>query len=222
MKAVLTGMFVFAVAAAWGCAQHGDVALLESRLRRQEDRLRELEASLEERTEQLRSVRREAELLRTQMADRGTNPPLPEQTRILAQVRGVTLRGLFTSGLDRDGSPGDEALSVLLVPHDADGDLVKVPGKIFLEVLDLSRPSGEQQIAAWTFDETDRDDHWHSGLFATGYLYELPWPEPPRNSRLTVHARLTTPDGRQFDTSRTIEITPPEPVSLTAGSDRQP
>ena len=112
----------------------------------------------------------------------------------------------------------------MLTPVDAGDDLLKLPGAIQLELLDLSMPAGRQQIGNWEFTAEDSRQHWHSGPFGSGYVFKLPWQQPPVNSELTLHAKMTTADGRTFDTSQVINITPPteeaSPVPLPGNAIR--
>ncbi|UCC28868.1 MAG: hypothetical protein JSU86_11775, partial [Phycisphaerales bacterium] len=42
----------------------------------------------------------------------------------------------LSGGADYDGQPGDDGVTVYLRPRDADGDVVKVPGRITIQLLD--------------------------------------------------------------------------------------
>ncbi len=192
-----------------GCVARGNVDLLETRIRHHEDRLVEFESQLAATRRQLEVARNEAAVLRSQLTDRGAAAILPEQASVLFQATGIKFNSLLTGGLDRDGSAGDEMLSVILTPHDADGDMLKLPGAIELEVLDLSKAEGSQRLGTWNFDAAQSRDYWHSGLVGSGYLFQLPWQQTPESSELLLHARFTTTDGRQFDTSTQIQIEPP-------------
>lgn len=194
-----------------GCATQGNLDLLEARLRQQEDRLFELQARLEETQAELVVARKEAEGLRTQLSSQGQSPILPEQAQALYRAEGVRFNSLLTGGLDTDGSPGDDLISAVLAPHDSDGDLVKLPGAIEIELLDLSQPHDRRRIGHWEYPLEESREHWHSGLVGSGYLFKLPWQRPPESSELLLHARMTTPDQRQFDAAIQVEIEPGNP-----------
>jgi outer membrane murein-binding lipoprotein Lpp len=208
-----------ALAFAAGCATRGRVDLLESRLRQQEDSIATLESDLSRSQSHLEAARREAADLRTRLASAGDRGPI-EQTSALGQATGISLNKFLTGGLDRDSVPGDELLSALVVPSDADGNLVKVPGDILLSVLDLSKPEHEQLVGRWEFKAAESEQLWHSGFLGSGYVLRVPWQRPPQSSNLLLHARLTTTDGRQFDTSQSIHVNPPPAgTTATAGAD---
>ena len=119
----------------------------------------------------------------------------------------------MTGGLDRDGSPGDELLNVVLAPHDSEGDVVKLPGRIQLDVLDLSRADNDRLIGRWEFTVDESRQHWNRTWFGSGYHFNLPWQQVPESNELLLHARLTTTDDRVFNTSTTIHIHPPGATS---------
>jgi outer membrane murein-binding lipoprotein Lpp len=198
-----------------GCASTGQIEVLESRLRRQEDAANQLQSQLAESQSQLQAARREAVDLRTQLAD-GKRTARTEQLSALGTVEGISLNKYLTGGLDRDGVAGDEMLSAVVVPADADGNLVKAPGSVILTVLDLSKPEAQQQVGHWEYGPKDSESLWHSGFLGSGYVVRVPWQKIPDSPTLLVHARLKTIDGRQFDTSQSIRITPPAATAQAA------
>lgn len=211
--------FLFALVLVCGCATRGNADLLEARLRQQEDRLFSLQSHLEETQAELAVARKEADGLRTQLASQGEDAILPEQASVLYRVEGIQFNSLLTGGLDGDGIPGDDLISAVLVPHDVDGDLLKLPGKIEIELLDLSQPEDRQRIGRWEFPLEESRDYWHRGLVGSGYLFKLALQEKPVSSPLLLHARMTTPDDRQFDTSTQVEINTGNPASTPQGRD---
>ncbi|HBL46823.1 hypothetical protein, partial [uncultured Gimesia sp.] len=48
--------------------------------------------------------------------------------------------------------------------------------------------------------------HWYSGFAGSGFRFELPWQTTPRNSELTLVVRMTSPDGRTFNTTSSLKI----------------
>jgi hypothetical protein len=202
-------MSALAALAACGCGARGDVDLLEARLRQQEDSLARLESQLAAARSELSVVEKERNDLRQQLAGRSETILLPEQAHAFYRAAGIEFNKLLTGGFHQDGRPGDEVLNAVLMPRDADGELLKLPGAIALEVLDLAKPPDEQRIARWEFSEEETREHWHRALIGSGYVFRLPWPNRPESPELLLHGRLTTPDGRQFDTSQVIRVAPP-------------
>ncbi len=202
-------MSALIVACLSGCALRGNTELLEARLRQQEDRVVRMETELRTAQSELAAAQGETHHLREQLAGRGQQTLLPEQADSMFRATGIQFNRLLTGGLDRDGSKGDELVSAVVVPHDADGELVKLPGRIELTAYDLSQNQEQKLIGKWEYGVEECRGLWHSGFLGSGYLIRVPWTQIPSNSKVLLHARLTTPDGRQFDTSEHVEIEPP-------------
>jgi outer membrane murein-binding lipoprotein Lpp len=192
-----------------GCASRHRIDVLETRLRQKEDALARLHGELATARNDLQVARRETAMLRNQLAGTGERVLLPEQADALFRVTAIEFSELLTGGVDQDGVAGDEQLSVVLIPYDANGELVKVPGTIELELFDPAKPEAVQRIGRWKFDTEESLTHWHRGFLGGGYLFHLAWQEPPQSPQLVLHGRLTTSDGRQFETSRPVRVTPP-------------
>jgi hypothetical protein len=205
----LTWMSVVLLCGFAGCVGHGRTELLEGELRQQEDRASALERQLAETQTELKGARNEADLLRRQMSEKGLGPLLPEQANLLLKAVSVRFVPLQTSGVDRDDQVGHELLSVMLAPHDAEGGIVKLPGAVEFQVVDLAEPEGRQKLGTWSYSVEQTQPQWQGGLFATGYLFEVPWKQPPRHEDLTLHAKFTTPDGRAFTATQQIKVHPP-------------
>lgn len=203
-------MFLASIAILAGCATPGDAELLESQLRLQDDTISQLQLQLSSATDELKVAHAESTALRDQLAERGSLASvLPEQADVLYRVHGVRLHKFFTGGVNKDDQPGDEAISVLLVPHDKDGTLLKLPGGVHIDIFDMALPPDRQKIGSWDFTDEETRSAWHVGFFGSGFLLELPWKEIPVSPTLTVHARLLTTDGRDFHTTKQVQITPP-------------
>ena len=196
-----------------GCATRGNVDVLESQLRKQEDQIFAIETQLSQSESELTLARREVQTLRVQLAERGKPTLLPEQSQLLHRLAGVRVQKYFSGGLDRDGVPGDDLLNVVVVPHDEDGETLKSPGELEIEAIDLSAPEGESQLGVWRFSSEEVAKHWHSGL-TSGFQFRMPWQLPPASENVVLQARFRTLDGRQFGTSAEIRVTPnPEVVA---------
>lgn len=203
-----------------GCSTTSKTDVLEARLRSQEDMIAVYESEVQRFKTELAAARRETEDLRLQLAD-GTRPVTPaEESAAAFRAAGIQLSSLMTGGLDTDGEPGHDVLSVVLIPHDGDGELVKVPGQIEIEALDPSHAGGAQRIGHWKFDQRDIHEYWHKGVVQSGYQFQLPWQTAPRADQVLVLAHLTTADGRRFDTTLTVKVDPPGISTDVAPADR--
>ena len=195
-----------AACALGGClGARGDIEAVEAQLRQQQDRADKYARELSQVRQELDVARQEADLLRRQMADSGGQALPAEFTDSLFRVQRLQFNSLMSGGRDRDGQPGDDVLVAVLTPVDEHGDLVKLPGTIELEAIDLTRPEAERQIGKWTFDPAQSRQLWKRGLFSAGYQVEVPWQRPP-SKELLLYARLTTADGRQFDATQSVKV----------------
>ena len=213
-RALLLLILLLQLSAAGCVGRRGNVELLEARLRQNQDQLARHQRTLAETEAELTIARQEANLLREQMANAGASPLPAEYTSSLFQVEDIQFNTLMTGGRDQDGVPGDELLVVLFAPYDEHGELVKLPGRIELEAIDLSRTEEEgRRIANWVFDPEESRDLWRTAPFSRGFELRLVWPQPPEAEEILLHARLSTGDGRHFDASHTIAIVPLQEAS---------
>lgn len=183
--------------------------LVEARLRQQEDAIRELEGRLRQSHESIAALQQEADSLRL-ASQQGLQPIPPEQADPTFRVAKIEVSSLMSGGIDRDQAPGDDQFTVLLSPRDASGNTLRVGGDLEIELFDFTRPSDNQRIGHWQINRAKSGDLWHQGLVGTGYQFTSNWQQPPSSSDVHVHARLTTVDGRQFDTTSKLRVTPPQ------------
>ena len=197
---------------ACGCASgRGNTSALEAELRQQEDRIVRLQTELRHVSDDLAATRREADSFRAQATAVGQVALVAEQAEVLFRAEGLRINTLLTGGIDEDNVPGDEVLHLVLEPTDADGNTVKLPGEVMVEITDPAADGAARQVGAWTFPADQVRLAWQSGLFVTGFKFRLPWNVPPSHGRLIVHARLSTADGRRFDATETVQVKPPAP-----------
>lgn len=201
-----TWMSALLALAGVGCASTGNVDTLESQLRQQEDQITALQGQVTGLDRELRVAREEAGMLRAQLQSEGKRTLVSEQAEILSRAETIKFSPMLTSGVDLDSQPGDDAISVLLMPLDGDGDLVKLSGAVELELFDLSRPRAEQLIGEWKFSVDEARALWHRGFMSAGYLFHLNWQRPPQSRELTLHGRLVAPDGRQFNATQPLKV----------------
>lgn len=188
-----------------GClAPRGNVELLEEELRVQELRIDKLHRDLMGTKEELRLAHREADLLRQQNANPGRIPILPEQAEHWLRATGVTFHSLLS-----DYDEKEQVLKTVLLPVDSEGGVVKLPGSIEIRAFDLSN-SEDQLIGEWKFDLEKAREIWHAGLVSTGYRLDLPLHQARPGNQITLHAKLTSVDGREFTTQRDFSLTTPQ------------
>jgi hypothetical protein len=140
------------------------------------------------------------------------SPELAAQTY---GVRSITL-GRQTGGYDNDDCPGDEALQVVLEPHDPDGHTIKAPGSLEVLALEIAPEGLKKPLSSWLVPPDQLRHSWRSGLLSTAYFVVLPWKNWPTCDKLRVVARFTLADGRVFEADRDVL------VHLTAPALRKP
>lgn len=182
--------------------------LVEARLRQQDDTIRELERRLQSSNETVAALQQEADTIRL-ASQQGMQPIPPEQADSTFRVAKLEVSSLMSGGIDRDQSPGDDQFTLLLTPRDATGNTLRAVGNLDIELLDFTRPSEQQRIGQWQFSRADVGTMWHQGLVGQGYQFTSPWQQLPSSPDVHVHARLTTVDGRQFDATSKLRVTPP-------------
>jgi hypothetical protein len=199
-----------------GCAgSSADVDLLEARLRDQQDLVSRYERMADQSREELSASRQETNLLRTQLAQAGASPLLPEHADVLLRAEKLAFHPMMTGARNTDASTGDDVFNVVLTPQAKDGETIRLIGDLEIEALDLSRPEGQQQIGAWTYSADQARELWHSGFLSSGYQMDLAWDALPQSPEVVLHARLKTADGRQLDATQQIQVD--LPVIQTAG-----
>jgi hypothetical protein len=190
------------------CATRGDVDALESQLRQLELAQEDVAAQLVQAREVLKVAQRDSEALRKQLTEHRLVALSPEQADVFYRAEAIRFNMFMTSGQDRDGFPGDEGLSVLLTPVDAHGDLVKLAGDVDLDLFDMTRPTDQQRLGQWKFTLDEVRQRWHKGFLSAGYLFQVDWQTRPVSPELTLHARMTVADGRQFDATTQVKVAP--------------
>ena len=134
-----------------------------------------------------------------------------EASSSVAAVKGITL-GRQTGGYDSDDCPGDKALQVVVEPVDADGSVIKAPGKLYVEAIEVTPEGIKVPLCFWEVPPDQLRRSWKSGLLSTGYYEILPWKSWPSQTKMRVIARLTLADQRMFEAEKdvTIRLTPLE------------
>jgi hypothetical protein len=189
-----------------GCVSRGNVDVLEARLRETQDSLRANERELSQVRNELELAQKETDQLRNRASTVGHKVIPAEHAQSLGRVSGLSINRLMSGGKDQDGDKQDEAIQVIVTPHDSEGDLVKIAGQLEIEAYDLTKSGDDKRIGRWMFEPGEVRKHWHAGFLSSGYQFHLPLDEAPGGKQLLVHARMLTTDGRQFDTNQTLAV----------------
>jgi hypothetical protein len=181
---------------------------LEAQIRAQDARIIGLTRSLEDTRAELNVANIESRALRESLNNL-TPPPSTEQAENSFRVTSIQIVSLLSGGLDRDDEPGDELLTLLITPQDQSGETLRTDGTLTVEAFDFSRTGEQQRVGRWEFAGRDLADLWHSGVIGRGFRLVQPWQTAPSSSEVTLHVRLVNSDGRQFDQTGRLTITPP-------------
>jgi len=203
--AVLARWFAFTLIAlhfsfSLGCANKR-YDLLEAELRTRERELTETRLALE----QARNLNR-AYVQQSHAGQPEAGPKVPgPQAAVYIPIKEISLaRG--TGGVDEDGVPGDEGLMVVVVPKDEDGTAVKVPAQLHIAAWEVTAAGLKNPIGTWTVPAEKVRPTWRSGFVSTGYFVGVPWQTYPSTEKVRVAVRLTTLDGRAFETDKDIIV----------------
>lgn len=154
-------------------------------------------------TQENASVRQQKERLERTVGQRdGTIAALHQQIRRLEGFGPERPADLFapvrleiaklSGGHDYDGRRGDDGVTVYLRPRDADGDVVKVPGRISVQLLDNTELDSPKVIAVCQLDDADGlREAWYGQFGTQHYTLKCPFPpglKPPR--RVDVKAEF--------------------------------
>lgn len=124
-------------------------------------------------------------------------------------VEELAFNHLFTGGNNTDGVPGDEGITLLVEPRNAQGDIVFPEGSLDISLLDQAAPTEEQaRLGRWRLTADEVREQFHEAAVGRGIRLELPWQrQAPRRERLQLFVRfLRDQDGQQVDASRNFKI----------------
>jgi hypothetical protein len=207
MKQYLTTwMSLMLILTLTGCGGRGNSDLLEARLREQEDSIFALQRDLKDSQQALQSAREQSAAMQKQLAKSSNGGLLPEQSKTLFRVTGVKVNSLLTGGVDLDSKPGDELWTTVITPHDVDGETVKLPADLELELVDLNQPEDQRRVGVWKFSSQEVRSRWYSGFAGSGFRFELPWQSAPASEELTLLVRMKSQDGRTFQTTAPLKV----------------
>jgi hypothetical protein len=95
-----------------------------------------------------------------------------------------------SGGADYDGKPGEDGVTVYVRPVDADGDAVKAPGELRIELTDGSTPGRQTPIGLYEFrDSAELRPMWYSRFGTQHYTARCPFPpgrRPSEGARIVI------------------------------------
>ena len=193
--------------------------LLETRIRNHEQTITALQRSVSSLETERNVARREADTLRV-AAEKKNSVIIPaEHAETQLRVSSIAISRMLSGSLDRDEKHGDELLTVLVAPTDATGETLRASGQLEVTAIDFAAATDQQKIGYWSFNRDRTRDMWHSGLIGRGIQVTVPWQILPASDSITIHARLTLPDGRHFDSTEAIRVWAPAKTADSSSVD---
>ncbi len=177
---------------------------VESELRGRENEVRELRDELDRTSVYNQSLEQELRALRGEL---GVGPD--GHTPAAYPVQSVVL-GRQTGGRSNTDCPGDDALQVQVEPKDPEGQSIKAPGQLLVQVQEITKEGIKRPLSSWAIPPEQMRRSWRSGLLTTGYVVNLPWKVWPSTEKLRVTAQFQLVDGRVFEADKdiTVRLTP--------------
>lgn len=120
----------------------------------------------------------------------------------------------LSGGADFDGRPGDDGVVIYLRPIDADGDVVKAPGRIRIGVYDATKIEAPRVLGVYEFNDLEvLRRNWHGKFLTQHYTLRCPiapGTELPASRRVTVQAEfLEFLTGATLSATKELTIAPP-------------
>jgi hypothetical protein len=171
------GLLLTTVSACTSPGQRARLVQDNESLRREKQQLERLVA---ERDGTIAALRQQVEYLK------GFNPERPADLFAPVKIEIASLTG----GADHDDEPGDDGVTVYLRPCDRDGHVVKVPGRIKIQLLDNTDLARPRLIALYEFsDPEELRKAWYGRFGSQHYTLRCPFPpgvKLPEARRLNV------------------------------------
>ncbi|HNQ22693.1 MAG TPA: hypothetical protein PKK06_06330 [Phycisphaerae bacterium] len=150
-----------------GCESAGErVRLAKENQQLRDDRAR-LERTLTQRDGSLVQLRDQL----TRLQQLGPDRPFAAFAPVRIEIASLS------GGADFDGKPGHDGVRLYIRPIDADGDVVKVPGRIRVQLLDESELGKPRLLGLYVFDKLDDLRRmWHGKFLTQHFTVDCPFP----------------------------------------------
>jgi len=130
-------------------------------------------------------------LLQKQMDNlKGFSPDRPIDMFAPVKLEIASLSG----GADYDDMPGDDGITVYLRPRDADGDVVKVPGRMKVQLMDNTDIGSPRVLGVYVFNDLNEvRKTWHSKFGTQHFTLKCPFRpyiELPKSRKVMVSAEF--------------------------------
>ncbi len=134
---------------------------------------------------------------------------LPDKTRLddLCPLESVKLTR-YTGFYDKDDDGTRESLIVYVQPIDTQGDTIKTPGAIDVQLWDLAKEPDGARLGQWHVGPKELHKLWFSTLMKTNYRMIFPIPESAGKLDKPLTVKMTFTDyltGQVFEQQHVIE-----------------
>ena len=131
------------------------------------------------------------------------------------RVTHIVLDPRFTMGQDFDQRGGDDGISVLIEPRNADDLFVSEPGEVSIVVLDPALREIDPYVGRWEIDWQESQQRMQrNAVHGRGILLRLPWPNGyPKHSKLRLFVRYVTANGEKLQAEAELNISLPGQLS---------
>lgn len=145
---------------------------------------RRLEHTIAECDATVAALRGQIDNLRTWSSDRPADLFAPTRIEIAS----------LSGGADYDDKPGDDGITVYIRPRDADNDVVKVPGRLEIQLLDNANLQSPRVLGVYVFEADKLRNLWHGRFMTNHYTLKCPFSpggELPKTRKLLISAKFS-------------------------------
>lgn len=207
---------VCALSGCIGAEARRNQELLEADLRSQERHIQEMKEDLDRKEGVIHNL--DVEVERAQMAAVRGKPEGGESAPVVNVVKDIVL-GRLTGGVRQNPKAlFDDALQVILEPRDVDGDAIKAPGSVHIDLFEITPQGLKTPLSSWDISHRELRRLWNEPLIGgPSYRSTLPWKALPTTEKLRVVVRFTTLDGKLFEAEREFSIKLPDGIVTRPG-----
>lgn len=132
---------------------------------------------------------------------------IPKDQLELWSLRRIEI-GRFTGLYDKDKDGTKEQFVVYVQPIDQDGDLIKSPGSVDVQLWDLNKSGAEAMLGQWQVEPKELKKRWVKALLSTSYRLVFDITDQASQSAEPLTVKVTFTDlltGKVFQEQKVIE-----------------
>lgn len=126
------------------------------------------------------------------------------------QAAAIVLNRRMSGGYNAGGRSGDDGVTLVVEPRDAQGRFVAAPAEVTVVAIDPAVQGPEGRIARWEFTPQETAALMRGSATDSGIHMQMLWPnQPPKHNDLHLFVRYTTSDGRRLEAEAPIRVALP-------------